>query len=544
MKISQTNFLTAPRQSYQITPYNKQENKQDVFVKNTNTVSFTGNDDYQNPYQQVLQRPELVQKVMELVTTAATILVGKAAGIGFKKDECDIDIDSICKTAASEENQNDEYKQELDKLKKENNSLRTLLAQKEAVEIDTETSTNPFTPDSGDVTDAETIENIFDESEEQNYGFVFPKKKVGVLSKAQKDLKSLTTGLNLNQEQGEKLTQICKELLQNGSHQIGDEIVDNKQITSDLVNRLIVSTKNDLSQIIDEFYEKCEIEPKNNSQNAQLYKTETPKIAGVTVVGKIDLDSIKDGRKIKNQATESTEGTKSDYVYTRTEKRPRIKKPANAQDTDIDTSQLEVKSSQVSIFRIPGTVDDDVNKNLKQLLLKFEKQVEKDIEKPYYQNNQRVSVKLLPNDTLTELSKSPYKNINKKNIAEITDSINADSRFHQMFTLHAAMRLIDRFVDFNSDVTIEDQCHNILDNMVHVLQKSFKSGLEVRKYVDENGFIGLRLLISEDSYDNEARKVFGSYPFKLGICEYQPDSNFFDKRIKQPLICTIFANGI
>lgn len=187
MKILQTNLFQTPRQSYQIVPYKRQENKQDSFVKNTNTLSFTGNDKSQNPYQQVLQRPELVQKVMELVTTAATILVGKAAGIEFKKNECDIDIDSICETAANEKNQNDEYKEEIDKLREENNSLRTLLAQKDTAQTQQEISTNPFAPDN-DIIDVESTENVSNEidvqsqsdielPEEKHYEFVFPKKK-------------------------------------------------------------------------------------------------------------------------------------------------------------------------------------------------------------------------------------------------------------------------------------------------------------------------------------------------------------------------------
>lgn len=558
MKILQTNLFQTPRQSYQIVPYKRQENKQDSFVKNTNTLFFTGNDKSQNPYQQVLQRPELVQKVMELVTTAATILVGKAAGIEFKKNECDIDIDNICESAVSEKNQNDEYKEEIDKLREENNSLRTLLAQKDTAQTQQEISTNPFAPDN-DIIDVESTENVSNEldvqsqsdielPEEKHYEFVFPKKKVGILSKSQKDLKSITTGLNLSEEQGGKLTLICKELLQNGSHQIGDEIVDNKQLTNDLVNKLIVSTPENISQIIDEFYEKCEIEPKVDETSeipkTEIFEPSEKKLPGITVVGKIDLDSIKDGRRRKNQPIENTEGTKSDYVYTRTEKRPRIKKPASTEDADIDTSQFEIKNNQVSIFRIPGTVDDDVTVNLKQLLLKFEKQIKTDVEKPYFQNNLCVGAKVFEEDTLTELSRYPYDHIKKKHIEEITDAINADPRFHQMFTLHAAMRLIDRYVDLNSEVPIEEQCHNVLDNLEHVLQKSFKKGIEVWKYEDKAGFIGARICIPEDAYDEEAQKIFGSYPFKLGICEYQPDPQFFDKRLKQPLICTIFKNGI
>ena len=557
MKILQTNLFLTPRQSYQIVPYKKQENKPDTFVKNTNKLSFMGNDEFQNPYQEVLQRPELVQKVMELVTTAATILVGKAAGINFKKDDSDIDIDIICKSTAKEQNQNDTYSQEIEKLKEENDLLRKLLVQKETAQSQQEISINSFATDN-DIVNVEPVENVSGEldvqdqsnielSEEQNYEFVFPKKRVGILSKSQKDLKSITTGLSLNQEQCEKLTLICKELLQNGSHLIDDEIVDNKQLTNDLVNKLTVSTPNDISQVIDEFYEKCELKPKvdevSEIPKTEIFEPTGKKLPGVTVVGKIDLDSIKDRKRKKPASAVINENDKSEYVYTRTEKRPRIKKPASTEDEAIDTSLFEKKDKNVSIFRIPGTVNKDVTVDLRHLLLKFQQHIKKDIEKPRYQNNKCVSVKVFPSDVLDELSKNSYRNINKKNIEEIADSINADPRFHKMFTLHAAMRLIDRFADFDSDVTIEKQCHDIIDTLEHVLQKSFKNGTEVRKYKDKGGFIGARLFFPEESYDEAAEKIFGSYQFGLGVCEYQPTQVYFDKRIKQPLICTIFIKG-
>ena len=80
--------------------------------------------------------------------------------------------------------------------------------------------------------------------------------------------------------------------------------------------------------------------------------------------------------------------------------------------------------------------------------------------------------------------------------------------------------------------------------MTDVLQKSFKEGIEVRRYKDPANRIGLRLSISEDVYDEDAKAIFGSYPFRLGMCENQPDLNFYNKRFKKPLICTIFTKGI
>lgn len=581
MKILQTNFLNYPRQSYQIAPYRKQENNQDVFVK-SNSVAFTGNEVNENPYQQVLQNPTLVQKVMELVTTAATILVGKAAGIGFKPDEKTINVDKICEEVREENNEKNQeievYKQKIEQLEQENSNLKQLLEKKEQKENTFQNIDNP-TPESEDNTDEtdsvpqeqdlpqeELIENT-ETTQTPEYVFVFPKKRAGILSKSQKELKEITSQLTLDQELGDKLTQICTELLQNGSHNIEGQITDNKDITDELVKNLSSCTIETLPQIIDEFYTKCELTNKENSEtqkdlteqneiqnttisaqekpSVEIFETEKPVLPGVTIKGKIDLDCIKE--RGKRTAASRKKEAQNDII-TEKKKRPRITKPVISNpEKDFSTiSTLEVKNENTksSIFTIPGTADKNVMLNLKRLLLQFEHQIEKEDSNPRYQCGKALSLNIDDNAIMKELRDHDYAHIDKNNITDIKDAINSDPRFHEMFTLHAAMRLIDRFADFNSTESLDIQCHNILDKLDQVLQKSFKEGLEVRRYKDDNGRIGLRLFVTEDIYDNETRAVFGSYPFRLGICENQPDSTYYNKRNKQPLICTIFTKGI
>lgn len=571
MKILPSVFINQSRPVYQITPYKKQENGQDTFVKSTNSLAFTGNEEYQNPYQKVLQNPTLTQKVMELVTTAATILVGKAAGIVPKTPDNCIDVENICKDVVNEQNDDKEqilqYRDEIDSLKgeiahlqEENENLRKLYESKsdsqadisENISKDNENEKDSVNPVSEATNDNEEQKPL---PETDEYTFEFPKKKAGILSKAQKELKEITMGLPLGVVSGQKLEQICKELLQNGSHPVEGEIVDNKDLIVDLNNRLISSDKENLDQIIDEFYKKCELVSKDaeisgNTENpkVEIYETEKVVLTPPKVLGKIDL-SDKDANKRRFKPASSAQEDTDVQSPKRTGKRPRIVRNAeNSRSPERVDSEMELMNdkTKVSIFRIPGTVDKNVMVNLRHLLVKFERQVEKENINPRYQHSRSLG-QVFNEDILAELSApndSPYKNINKNNAVEIADAINSDPRFCEMFTLHAAMRLIDRFADFNSDVPVESQCHMILDKLTDVLQKSFKEGIEVRRYKDPANRIGLRLSISEDVYDEEAKAIFGSYPFRLGMCENQPNPNFYSKYSKQPLICTIFTKGI
>lgn len=571
MKILPSVFINQSRPVYQITPYKKQENGQDTFVKSTNSLAFTGNEEYQNPYQKVLQNPTLTQKVMELVTTAATILVGKAAGIVPKTPDNCIDVENICKNVVNEQNDDKEqilqYRDEIDSLKgeiahlqEENENLRKLYESKsdsqadisENISKDNENEKDSVNPVSEATNDNEEQKPL---PETDEYTFEFPKKKAGILSKAQKELKEITMGLPLGVVSGQKLEQICKELLQNGSHPVEGEIVDNKDLIVDLNNRLISSDKENLDQIIDEFYKKCELVSKDaeisgNTENpkVEIYETEKVVLTPPKVLGKIEL-SDKDANKRRFKPASSAQEDTDVQSPKRTGKRPRIVRNAeNSRSPERVDSEMELMNdkTKVSIFRIPGTVDKNVMVNLRHLLVKFERQVEKENINPRYQHSRSLG-QVFNEDILAELSApndSPYKNINKNNAVEIADAINSDPRFCEMFTLHAAMRLIDRFADFNSDVPVESQCHMILDKLTDVLQKSFKEGIEVRRYKDPANRIGLRLSISEDVYDEEAKAIFGSYPFRLGMCENQPNPNFYSKYSKQPLICTIFTKGI
>ena len=571
MKIFQTNFFNYPLKSTQIVPYKRQENNQDTFTRSTNPISFKGDDENSNLYRQVMQNPTMTQKVMELITTAATILVAKASGIMPPSNKENIDTEKICNDVIKEENEKTQiietYQQEIKELKKENSRLKKLNETTKQEEnhseiLDTDVNESESDPS---ITEQKINKSLEADAEKQNkYIFEFPKKKAGVLSKLQKELKEVTTHLDLDEAAGTKLAEICKELLNNNSHKIDDTVIDNKEITKDFVEKLSKETPENLNEIIDDFYAKCELGTKDNNLNSdtnseksdlhdntkekeqtEIFETKKVKLPGVTVKGKINLEDINSTTNVKSDAAKTTSAEQ------KREKRPRIPKTELLSDNTDTTSEIEVihENDTSYTFIIPGTVNKNVILDLKKLLLHFEKQVEKDNPKPLYRYNQSLGVKISENDILNELRKKygneRYRNINKNNISEVADAINSDPRFGKMFTLHAAMRLIDRFADFNSDTTLDKQCHHILNKLTEILQISFKDGLKVCQYTDKkdpNKKIGMRVFISENVYDDEAKAIFGNYNFGLGICENQPIPNYYNKRIKNPLICTIFVN--
>ena len=539
MKVLPLNLFNYSNQQNSITPYRRQQNVQDVFVRsNSSPVAFTGENESQNPYQKVLQNPNLAQKVMELITTAATILVTKAAGNNVSADDSKYVIDVVCRDVTGDNNvplnKNQEYEKEIEDLKSENEELKKRVNELETAKSSTrkKPAEKPEIP----------VEQKTSANEPSGYEFQFPKKKVGVLSRPQKELKEITTNLKLNEADGTKLMQICKELLTNNSHKIGDETVDNKILTTELNERLKQANPEEIPQIINEFHIKCGL----STPPAPVAESEGASAAGgLKIKGRINLDEIKDGRKPKPaQNTQSADGDNVQSAHVR-RKRPRISQSISGAISLNDKLEVIDAITETYKFSIPGTADENVMKDMKRMLDSFEKAVSQK-SKRRFMYRQPLSVKVWEKDVLHEVEKpKSYKHINKSNASEVADALNSDPRFHEMFTLHAALRLVDRFVDFNSDEPVDEQCHFILDKLSEVLRKSLKDGVEVEAYEEESSSkVGARITINEGGYDDEAMSIFGTYPIRLGICESQPDPNYYNKYNKKPIISTIYTKGI
>ena len=152
-------------------------------------------------------------------------------------------------------------------------------------------------------------------------------------------------------------------------------------------------------------------------------------------------------------------------------------------------------------------------------------------------------------------TKSPYKNLIKVKPQQIADVINHDPRYHDFFDIHGAMRLLDRYVDFNSNDSIEDQSTRILNKLSEMIDKAYNNGtyIDVYRKKDKNpkydGSIGAYIRFKAEDFDNEALEIFGSDDLIIGISECQDHSSKdYNSSIlpndKQALISTIYSEEI
>ncbi len=622
MKILQTNFFNYQDKKYQITPYrNQYVVKNDAFVR-SNAPSFKGEDEVDNQFQQILQSPSMSKKFIELISNAAAFIVAKAGG-DYKGADSELNVsEDKVKIIIERDNSNKLEKEEIAQLKRdvaqmkeENRLLKLMLSRYDLKPEQINSTDSPLpkenniqpndekpiikiendetgaisevvipeeneveTSSQDNVSEAQTISQEVStdnpEGNQSSYKFVFPKKNAGLYSKTQKELRMVTSNLKLDETYGQKLTDVCKELMTGKECKVDGKTLDKKELTVKLADQLGHCSDDEVEDIIDEYHkelglsrEKVEEQPKEDSADetvqtsdetsqtqapADIYRPEPVVLKGVTVKGKINLDDIKDRKKSNTNVTPESSKTKG-------KKRPRINNKHEVQhvditsDTDDQLAQLRIinPNSKASIFTIGGTVDPDVKNNLKKLLIYFENSVVHDTPNSKFKCGKTLGLNLEGKDIMQEvraqLKRDPdnaYKHINEFYADDVAEAINSEPILNDMFSIHAAMRIIDRFVDFNSDRSIQDQCHDIIISMTNVLQKSFKEGLEVRRYKDTDGYIGARVIVPPSAYDDQARKIFGVQPFAIGLSENQPQLPYYNKKLREPLICTIFEKGI
>ena len=137
-----------------------------------------------------------------------------------------------------------------------------------------------------------------------------------------------------------------------------------------------------------------------------------------------------------------------------------------------------------------------------------------------------------------------YENITTADYQEIVDTINEDPRYKDLFDIHSALRLIDRFVDLESvNEGIDVQSKKILDKLFNLLEQAYKDGLTVSVYKDkQSGYMGPSIILKAENFDSEALEIFGSVDIVLGISERQNGKTYIgvDNNKKEAIISTIY----
>lgn len=498
----------------------------------TSSVSFKGA--AQKIAQEILTSPTLSQKFMGLIAMGAAALIATAQGKQSKDTDetldslsTDMGLGNIFETLypQPEENFNEaektnteneqDLKAELEKYKKDYEDLKKQIAElKQNSAIQQKKNSEVL---------AETENNANSEL----VSIVFPRKR-GRLSKETQELKATVESLKLSKECASKLSEICHIIINSKSEHLG--------ISDDIVksfNDTLLAESQNGQKALEEFITnyRTGIEKEQEAKTEQTTDTEVEQTAqksSIKIVDKIDLDKIQ------------------------TKKKPRIPKlDPNKDFTDTEINAID-DSNEILNFKIPGTLDPNVKNNLTRLLLRYENFLtEKNGDKQKWMHARPININNVENDIKKEIAlrnqgDSAYKNITEADAETIAQLIYDEPRFRDYFTLHAALRLIDRFINFDDVTPLKEQASNAITTLLTAIQKGLSNGVEIENYVDHHyNANGARVIINTNpKYNKEAYELSGSYDLILGLCENQPTQGYYNTRNKTPLICTIFANGI
>ena len=526
MKILQHIPLSYPAKTLSTANHRIYSNEKDVFIPTTSVQSPSFKANTQNIYKKILENPTLSQKFMSLVSVAAASLIAYAQ-LGNKKEKDEIiDFQNMFQEALKDGHKTNQVQleKELEECKEENSKLKQklndLLAQINFLNSSSKNDNNST------LHHDEEIQEI---KKNNCRKFEFPKKR-GRLSERQKNLKEIANNLELSEVSLEQLKFICEKALQKG-------VLDDKKL-EEFSNKL--STDKDKELVIQAFYEDLIALSATNEDAPTLNKDceseliieddEVLKNMGVKVVGKIDADKLqtksKDGISlipIKSDKNEYTFMFKADLV-----RQPNV---------------VKIISKLISRYQ-------------KQIYTDFKlKEISTDTDhvdkrSPKWKYKQRIPSYIQPKDIKLEIDKaelnhnqygsSKYQNFSKISPEELAGIINSDERYHELFTIHGALRFIDRYIDFDSDVDIEIQSMKILDELYKVIQQSIKTGVVVNSYVSE-GYYAPKIKISCDNFDENSRKIFGNRDLYISLAEAQITSRYVPSHNKNGLICTIFS---
>ena len=134
----------------------------------------------------------------------------------------------------------------------------------------------------------------------------------------------------------------------------------------------------------------------------------------------------------------------------------------------------------------------------------------------------------------------PYEYLDKIEdylLDDIVDVLNSDEiGFKEMFSIHGALRFIERFVNFDSDVSIEEQCRDLVSSLKEAIRTEMAKGIEIESYDDIKGYKGAKIIIKSDQLKNPAGfNLGGSYNIVLTLC----NGTEYNRPVK-PIIHTIY----
>ncbi len=497
----------------------------DSFEKQAPT--FKGN--LQTAKNQILNNPDLLKKCAEFLVAGFASLAGLkivSDNMGLtKEDEQETQrlVDEFTELVGGEI----QPQETTDKLNTENAALKQRIQELEK-ELD----------EKGKELSDKNYQIALMTSQQQNintedFGITrveFPKKR-GRLTAEQNELKQTVLLMPpISKDNAMDLSDIIYFLI----NSTPDEKEAKKQQIIELNNSLKEAatnqkTINDVIKHFKDIYNQETAESNSLEDNAEneetdktIYRTEVPTLAGPKILGTIDLSRT---QNLKPQ-------------------------------TELDDS------TKIHKLTIPGTIRS-LDQCIRVLLKKTIDTVrnEEDVKFVSLYRKTPVYSPVKEDAVINEIEKqerkgSPYKHLSMENVDKITELLST-GKFSKLFCIHSAMRLIDRYVDFNSDIPVENQCDIIISKLEKAIKESCKKGLAFKPYSgpfkeyikDENGntvdikektFYSTKIFIDTSELSEDIQDVLGTLRIDLTIAE--PNS-YFRELTNKGIIVTLFSQG-
>lgn len=357
-----------------------------------------------------------------------------------------------------------------------------------------------LTEDAGIINGTVEEPQVGENKENNLISIEFPKRtKKGMPANHIKALKNAVEDLKINEDLANKLLDICQSIVENES------TVDKSKIEEFTTQ---IETNKDNFEALNNILSTFTINDETNKKTNQ-----------VKILGKIEL-----------QDGPST-------IYTRTISSRNQKDYAEKLCNEI-TVQPVMNQENKYIFKTKSP-HQHLGVNLNAILLKFEERFTNNpkwMHRFPFGNNEVCYI-------LKEINGQDYNNITDNDAEDIVKIIEKNPIFTEFFTLHGALRFIDRYVytKYQTDTVEEliDKTKNKLNLISEAIKEALMQGVDIETYTDEFQSYGARIILDPNKI-NILKDAGYCRPIKITVCENQPSPNYYFKSKKEPLINTIF----
>ena len=370
------------------------------------------------------------------------------------------------------------------------------------------------------------------------------------LTNDEKDLKALLEEMKLPQDYAEKMTGICSKLFGKDVYNIDDKQVSAKKITPVLVEELINAENMDaVKEVIDKYDSiLAESVVKDASVPAAPTEENSDKVEPTAAQEPEDPNFI----PLPNKPEIKVVGQIND-VDKRNERVHRI-----VRDKDGNITHMFYKNRKKVENGQPVPRDDVrmLNRVLRYFVSKYycdfkdRQKLNPELTTPKWRTGQSLPYRISKSEVLDEITsqnkdpKTAYKNITLDDADELVDVINGERKFLELFSLHGALRLIDRYADIENG-SLERQVAKLTKKLTKIIDNAFEKGVMIQVYQDENNKYAPRIILNADDFDQEAKRLFGTTNLVVGLSERQEGSGYVpvDNKDKKAIITTVFSRN-